>query len=90
MHTVRDVVVRRPTEQEVRTCAAWPVWRCEPSTFDWVYTADETCLIVQGKVTVRDREHSVCFGPGDLVVLPKGLECVWQVHEAVVKHYDFS
>jgi len=90
MPAANDVVVRKPTEQEAKTCKRWPIWRCEPSTFDWVYTETETCLILQGKVTVTDGKDSVSFGPGDLVVFPKGLECTWQVREGVVKHYNFS
>jgi len=90
MPTVKDVVVRQPTEQEAKPCKNWPIWRCDPSTFDWAYTENETCLILQGKATVTDGRHSVSFGPGDLVVFPKDLECTWHVHEALVKHYNFS
>jgi uncharacterized protein len=90
MPTVKDVVVRKPTEQENKTCKNWPIWRCDPSTFDWAYTENETCLVLQGKVTVTDGKNSVSFGPGDLVIFPKDLGCTWHVHEAVVKHYNFS
>jgi uncharacterized cupin superfamily protein len=90
MPTVKDVVVRKPTEQENKTCKNWPIWRCETSTFDWAYTENETCLILQGRVMVTDGKNSVSFGPGDLVVFPKDLECTWHVHEGVVKHYNFS
>ena len=90
MPTVKDVVVRKPTEQENKTCKNWPIWRCESSTFDWAYTESETCLILQGKVMVTDGKNSVSFGPGDLVIFPKDLECTWHVHESVVKHYNFS
>lgn len=90
MRTVKDIVVRRPTDQETKACKAWPIWRCEPSTFDWSYTDKETCLILQGKVTVSDGKNSVSFGPGDLVVFPKDLDCTWNVLEAVQKHYNFG
>ena len=93
MPNVKDVVVRKPTEEETGTCKAWPVWTCETSTFDWDYTQTETCLLLEGKVTVTDRpegEDSVTFGPGDYVVLPVGLKCIWKVSEAVKKHYNFS
>jgi len=42
------------------------------------------------KVTVTDGKESVSFGPGDLVVFPEDLECTWNVHEAVTKHYNFG
>ena len=90
MPTVKDVIVKKPTEQEVAACKAWPTWKCEPSTFDWAYTEKETCLLLEGKVTVTDGKESVSFGPGDLVVFPEALECTWNVHEAVRKHYNFG
>jgi uncharacterized cupin superfamily protein len=90
MPTVKDVVVKKPSEQESATCQAWPIWTCEPSNFDWVYTEKETCLLIEGKVTVTDGKDSVSFGPGDLVVFPEGLECNWNVQEAVKKYYNFG
>ena len=52
MPTVKDVVVKKPSDAEAAQCRAWPIWRCEPSTFDWAYTEKETCLLIEGKVTV--------------------------------------
>jgi uncharacterized protein len=90
MPTVKDVVVKKPSENESATCRSWPIWTCEPSNFDWIYTEKETCLLIEGKVTVTDGKDSVSFGPGDLVVFPEGLECNWNVQEAVKKYYNFG
>ena len=90
MPTVKDIVVRKPSEQEKLQCKTWPVWNCEPSTFDWAYTEKETCLLIEGKVTVTDGKDSVTFGPGDFVVFPNDLECTWNVHEPVKKYYNFG
>ena len=90
MPTIKDIVVRKPTDQEDRDCKAWPTWKCQARTFDWVYNEKETCLLIQGKVTVTDGTDSVSFGPGDLVIFPEDLECTWQVHEPVTKHYNFG
>ena len=93
MATAKDIVVKKPTEEETATCKSWPTWTCEPSVFDWDYTQSETCLVLEGEVTVTDRpegEVSVSFGPGDLVVFPVGLKCIWNVKGAVKKHYKFS
>ena len=90
MPTVEDVIVRKPSEEEAANCKSWPIWRCEPSSFDWAYTEKETCLLVEGKVTVTDGKHSVNFAAGDLVTFPKELECTWNVQETVIKHYNFS
>lgn len=93
MPTVKDVTIRKPNDQETSKCKSWPIWTCEPSRFDWDYTQTETCLILEGSVEVSGRPdsgESVSFGPGDLVEFPVGLKCVWNVKEAVKKHYNFS
>jgi len=90
MPTVKDVKVSRPSDKQIEQCKSWPTWGCDPSEFDWVYTQQETCLIVQGQVTVSDGENEVSFGPGDMVVFPVDLECTWRVKSAVKKHYKFD
>ena len=93
MATIKDVEVRKPSEEEAAECKSWPVWTCGESKFDWDYTQTETCLVLEGSVTVTGRgddSESVSFGPGDYVVFPVGLKCVWDVKEPVKKHYDFS
>jgi hypothetical protein len=93
MPTIKDVIVRKPTEKEAKVCRSWPIWTCGVSTFEWEYTQTEKCLILEGKVTVRDLPdsgQSVSFGPGDYVQFPNGLKCVWHVTEPVKKHYDFK
>lgn len=90
MPTVKDVVVKKPSEKEIASCKEWPIWTCEPSVFDWVYTDKETCLLLEGKVTVSDENGSVSFGAGDFVVFPKYLKCSWNIAEAVKKYYAFG
>jgi uncharacterized cupin superfamily protein len=87
-----DIEVSRPDDATLREkgVLSWPVWTCEPSTFDWSYDMRETCYIIEGSVTVDHDGGSVSFGPGDMVVFPRGLECVWKVHEPVRKHYRFD
>jgi len=90
MPTVKDVVIKKPSDEEIQMCKAWPIWTCEPSTFDWDYTQQETCLVIEGRVTVKDSAGSVSFGPGDMVVFPVDLSCTWQVEEPIRKHYNFD
>ena len=90
MTSVRDVIVKKPSSKEEAVCRSWPLWQCEPDTFDWVYTQTETCLLLEGEVTVSDKDSSVTFSAGDMVIFPSGLECTWKVTEAVKKHYNFS
>lgn len=69
----------------------WPTWGCEVSTFPWTYDDQETCLLLEGDVTVTPADgEPVRFGAGDLVVFAAGLRCTWQVHAPVRKHYRFG
>ncbi len=72
--------------QGVRT---WPIWECQPSTFDWHYDQEESCYILEGEITVTTASETVHIKPGDYVTFPKGLDCVWKVDKAVRKHYLF-
>jgi uncharacterized cupin superfamily protein len=85
-----EIIVRKPTEEEVAEMKSNPVWTCEVSEFDWYYDSEETCLLIEGEVTVRYGSKSVSFAAGDYVVFPKGLSCVWQVKKAVKKYYEFK
>ncbi len=86
-------VTQNPSQEIVDRlgCRSWPIWEKEPSTFPWHYDEKETCLILDGKVTVTpDGGEPVTFGKGDLVVFPQGMRCTWNVQEAVRKHYQFG
>lgn len=70
---------------------SWPIWEKEISIFPWKYTSTETCYFLQGKVTVTPKNgEPVHMGKGDMVTFPKDLECTWEIHEAVKKHYNFT
>lgn len=92
MPTVKDVIVDKPSQEQISMCRDWPIWTCEPSSFDWSYTEKETCLLLEGSVTVTDKDGSetVSFGAGDFVVFPQDLECRWNITKAVKKHYNFG
>ncbi len=77
-------------EKEEMGIYSWPVWTKEVSEFDWSYDEKESCLLLEGKVTVTTPEETVDFGKGDFVVFPKGLQCTWHVKESVKKHYRFG
>ena len=90
MPSVSDIIVKKPSDAEAAECKGWPIWECETSTFDWSYTQQETCLVLEGTVTVSDATGSVSFGPGDMVIFPNDLDCTWQVEQPVKKHYKFD
>ena len=69
----------------------WPIWEKEASSFPWTYDSNETCYLLKGKVTVTpEGGEPVTIKAGDLVTFPKGMNCQWDIHEAVQKHYRFD
>lgn len=86
------IVVQKPTTEQLQELGVltWDTWGCEASTFDWYYDEQETCYLLEGKVTVKTDSQEVSFKQGDLVIFPAGLSCVWIVHEQVKKHYKFG
>jgi len=85
-----QIIVKKPTEDEIKIMKSHPTWSCGISEFDWYYDSEETCLLLEGDVTVGYSGGSIRFGAGDLVVFPKGLACVWRVRVPVKKHYVFK
>tara|TARA_Y100000589_G_scaffold172305_1_gene163570 strand:+ start:541 stop:816 length:276 start_codon:yes stop_codon:yes gene_type:complete len=70
---------------------SWPIWTCDESSFDWVYKDKETCLLLEGAVTVtQEGGKPVNFSAGDLVTFPTGMNCRWEIHKAVRKHSRFG
>jgi uncharacterized cupin superfamily protein len=84
------IEVRKPTPEEEAEMKGWPTWGKETSEFPWHYDQKETCLILEGEVTVEAAGQTVSFGPGDCVEFPEGLDCTWKVKQAVRKHYRFG
>ncbi|OJU11969.1 MAG: cupin [Clostridiales bacterium 43-6] len=85
-----EIIVKKPSPEEIAQIQKYPTWSCGVSEFDWFYDSQETCLILEGEVTVEYGTGSVDFGTGDCVIFPKGLSCVWKVKKAVKKHYIFA
>ena len=76
---------------EKRGINSWPIWEKEVSRFDWYYDNMEECLLLEGKVIVETADgEKVEFEKGDFVTFPKGLTCIWDIKEAVKKHYNFK
>jgi uncharacterized cupin superfamily protein len=85
------VTIRRLTAEEETALGVhgWPVWSCGVSSFPWHYDQAEECLILAGEVTVKTAGGEYRFGAGDFVRFAAGLDCTWDVRQAVRKHYRF-
>jgi hypothetical protein len=87
------IKVEKPTPETLKKLGVekWPVWSKEQSRFDWHYDDREVCYLLAGRVRVTPAGgQAVEFGAGDLVTLPRGMDCVWEVIEPVRKHYRFG
>ncbi|KAI4301995.1 hypothetical protein L6164_035219 [Bauhinia variegata] len=89
-------VERNPSKSRLSELGinSWPKWGCPPGKYMLKFDAQETCYLLRGKVKVYPKGSSssefVEFGSGDLVIIPKGLSCTWDVSVAVDKHYKFE
>ncbi len=88
-----DIKITKPDKETVAKTGItrWPIWRKEASRFDWQYDEMETCYILEGEATVTPKNGKpASFGPGDLVVFPSGMQCVWEIKKEIKKHYKFG
>jgi len=49
-----------PAQLESLGVRSWPTWGCGVSTFPWTYNEQETCLLLEGDVTVNPMAVSRC------------------------------
>jgi len=85
-----EIIVRKPTNEEIAAFKLKPTWSRGISEFEWTYDEPEVCILDTGEVTVEYIGGSVSFGAGDLVEFPKGLSCVWKITQPVLKHFQFG
>ena len=87
-----NIQINKLTASEIakKEIKSWPIWTCDVSEFDWEYSEQESCLLLEGEVEVSSNFETVKFGVGDYVVFPRGLKCRWKVIKPVRKHYSFN
>ncbi|EXB46039.1 hypothetical protein L484_015900 [Morus notabilis] len=93
-NNLRIIVERNPSEARLSELKikCWPKWGCSPGKYQLKFDAEETCYLLKGKVKAYPKGSSefVEFGAGDLVIIPKGISCTWDVSLAVDKYYKFE
>ena len=88
---MRGIKVEKIDDREVRRrkLSSWGIWEKEASEFDWAYTEEEHCYIIEGAAEIESDEGTVTIEKGDYVVFPAGLKCRWKVTGPIRKYYDF-
>lgn len=88
---MKNVLIEKLSSEEIdqRGIKSWPIWTKEVSRFDWTYSSDEECLILEGEFTVETDDGNFEINPGDFVTFKSGLKCIWDIKSAVKKHYNF-
>ncbi len=85
------MVEQRPSTGQLERLgvADWPIWCCEASAFDQTYERREVCYLLEGRavITPADGGAPIEIGAGDLVLLPAGSSCRWEVLQPLRKHY---
>jgi len=87
-----NIEIKKMNQSEIakNEIRSWPIWTCDISEFDWEYSDQESCLLLEGEVEVSSDFETVKFGVGDYVVFPRGLRCRWKVIKPVKKHYSLG
>jgi len=85
-----DVEQPELEELEEEGVFSWPVWEHDEDKFEWFYDKTEKCYILEGEATIISEFESKTIKAGDFVTFPSGLECVWDIHLAIRKHYAFE
>ncbi len=58
------------------------VWACTPGRFRWMFTYDETVVVIQGSATVvMDSGAEVALNPGDMAFFARGQGATWTIHQ---------
>jgi uncharacterized cupin superfamily protein len=89
---MNKIEIIRLGEEEInlRGIRNWPVWEKEVSRFPYIYKEEEHCLFLEGEVVIEIENDKVILLPGDYVIFPNGLKCIWDIRKPVKKHYHFE
>ncbi|MFW6137826.1 MAG: cupin domain-containing protein [Spirochaetota bacterium] len=86
------IKVNRPGRKELEHLGveSWDIWEKHPQEFDWAYTHQEHCYIIQGKARIITDEEITEIKKGDYVVFPVGLKCRWKIARKIKKYYQLK
>lgn len=85
--TIKTIDKKKLTDLGI---TSWPVWSKEVSRFEWTYSGNEECYIIEGEFLVETEDETYEIKAGDFVTFKDGLNCIWDIKKPVKKYYNFS
>ena len=79
----RSVTLSRSSDSMLAT----GLWDCTAGTFTWIFNTEETVLIVEGEVRVKEGAITRTLVPGTVAYFPRGVETIWEVPNYVKKAF---
>jgi uncharacterized cupin superfamily protein len=86
------IEIEQPDHDELEEAGVfdWPVWEHDEDKFDWYFDKTEHCYIIEGVADIVSEFDTITVKPGDYLIFPAGLECVWDIRSKIRKHYSFE
>lgn len=86
------IEIEQPQQDELEEAGvfSWPLWVHDEDKIEWYYDKTEHCYILEGEATIVSEFDSITIRPGDYLILPAGLECVWDIQSKIKKHYSYD
>jgi hypothetical protein len=63
------------------------IWACTPGEFRWVWTYDETLVVVEGEARVELADGAIELRPGDLAYFERGQSSIWRIRTPLLKGF---
>ncbi len=86
------IEIEQPDHDELEEAGVfdWPVREHDEDKFDWYFEKTEHCYIIEGVADIVSEFDTIMVKPGDYLIFPAGLECVWDVRSKIRAHYSFE
>lgn len=88
-----NVIVRKPSKEEIEFMEKCDKWEHDIGSFDWQYKEKkEVCLIIEGDASIVDdkSKEEIFFTKGDLVIFPTFWDCKWNITKKIIKYFIFD
>lgn len=86
-----EIEIEKATEERLKELKVerWGKWECPISRFNWEYSCNERCYILEGEVEIETKGGKTKVKKDDIALFKKGLKCTWDVKSPIKKLYRF-